>query len=649
MELFSLLFLFLSLGCSTIGVKKLSLDKAYSTQRDVLGVIGSSYESLSERTRQTLRESDLAKVFTKSPTEAARTLHEEVLLEATDNRLFALAEIHSRLALSLGKLRKPEALGHHYLGAGYAFHFLMAHDGLAEGHGEWTNPEPVEKGVIPRHRKLQPQDIYDPRFIQACQLYNLNLSRLVREADRKTWTIKMRTGDGDFIVPIKSRHPRIPLSSLAQLTLCNELMVEGIETHHRSYGLGVPVVLETSDKPEVPFSNLHLGQPLLAGTAFLRFPDRIANLRLGHPSSIELNDPVSEPKIKISGRTIPLETDTTTVLASTLSRSGLEGLDYVGYLDASRIQDRYGLYLLEPYQKGKLPVVLVHGLLSSPITWTTLVNDLMADPDFRKKYQIWAYFYPTALPFIMPAADLRDKLLVTRHQLDPDMEDSALENMVLVGHSMGGLISRMLTVDSGDAFWGSLGSKPFADLEFPNEESRREVQRLFFFGKHPLVKRAIFCAAPFGGSTLSPSPLGRLAASVPMLPHQVRDLGAMIANLDPGLHKRMVNGYVPNSVELLNPKSPLLAALAQTKPIKVHWHAIAGKEPGQLGPIYRALLELNKKDIGDGVVSLESATHVDSESQVIVPAGHTGVHQHPLAVREIRRILKEHAIETILP
>lgn len=646
---FSTLFcLALSSGCSSIGVKKLSSDKAYPTHRDVLGVIGSSYSNLSERTKQTLRESDLAKVYTKSPMEAARTLHEEVLLESTDNRLFALAEIHSRLALSMGKLRKPEAMGHHYLGAGYAFHFLMAHDDPVAGNGVWGPHQLVEKGSIPPQRKLQPQDIYDPRFIQACQLYNRNLSHLVREADPKTWTLKMRTEEGDITLSLNSRHPRVAISHLARLTPCDELKVEGIETHHRSYGLGVPVVLETSDKPDVPFSNLHLGQPLHAGTAFLRFPDRIADLRLGHPSPIELNDPVSEPKIKISGRTIPLETDTTTVLASTLARSGLEGLDYVGFLNASRIQDRYGLYLLEPYQKGKIPVILVHGLLSSPITWTTLVNDLMADPDFREKYQIWAYFYPTALPFLMPAADLRDKLLVTRHQLDPDMEDDALENMVLVGHSMGGLIGRMLTVDSGNAFWEALSSKPFAELNFQDEASRREVQRLFFFEKHPLVKRAIFCAAPFGGSTLSPSPLGRLAASVPMLPHQVRDLGAMIANLDPGLHKRMVNGHVPNSVELLNPKSPLLAALAQTKPIKVHWHAIAGKEPGQFGPIYRALLELNKKDTGDGVVSLESATLVDSESRVIVPVGHMGVHQHPLAVREIRRILKEHAIETVL-
>lgn len=608
---------------------------------------GSQYASLTERTKQTLRESDLAKIYAKSPASAARALHEEVLVDPVSDKLFALSEIHSRLALAMGKLRKTEAMGHHYLATGYAFHFLMAHSGTKDipENLDATSVASQKDGGTKR-QILQPQDIYDPRFIHACELYNKNLAQLVREVDQKTWQLKVRTETEPFTLPLVSRHPRVSNSTLTRMTPCQELRVIGIETHHRTYGLGVPVVLQSSQKSITPFANIHIGQNLLAGTAFIQFPDRIADLRLDRPTAIELKDPLEEPVVHVNGRSVSLEADTTTVLASTLAKSGLEGLDYVGFLAANRIEERYGLYLLQPYQKGKIPVVLVHGLLSSPITWTPLVNDLMADPEFREKYQVWAYFYPTALPFIMPAADLRDKLLVTRNEVDPNMEDKALDNMVLIGHSMGGLISRMLTVDSGNEIWNSLSpTVAFEDLNFPDEQDRREVERLFFFEKHPLVKRAVFCAAPFGGSSLSPSPVGRLAASIPMLPKQVRDFGGMLSKLDPSLHKRMANGHIPTSVELLSPKSRMLAALARTRPEGVRWHTIAGKEPGHFGPIYSALLDLNKDDAGDGVVGLQSATLVDSESRVIVPAGHTTVHQHPLAVREIKRILMDHAAE----
>jgi len=645
----ALVFLVVS-GCQSIGVKRLSKEKAYPSRNEVLGVAGSQYTNLTERTKQTLRESDLAKIYAKSPASAARALHEEVLIEPNSEKLFALSEIHSRLALAMGKLRKTEAMGHHYLASGYAFHFLMAHSGTID---QQVDPDSTsissKKDGGTKRQILKPQDIYDPRFIHACELYNKNLAQLVHEVDQKTWLLKVRTEAEPFTLPLVSKHPRVSNSNLTRMTPCQELRVIGIETHHRNYGLGVPVVLQSSQKTTTPFANIHIGQSLLAGTAFIRFPDRIADLRLDRPPAIELRDPLDEPIIHVNGRAISLEADTTTVLASTLAKSGLEGLDYVGFLAANRIEERYGLYLLQPYQKGKIPVVLVHGLLSSPITWTPLVNDMMADEEFREKYQVWAYFYPTALPFIMPAADLRDKLLVTRNEVDPNMEDKALDNMVLIGHSMGGLISRLLTVDSGNEIWNSLSpGVAFEDLNFSDEQDRREVERLFFFEKHPLVKRAVFCAAPFGGSSLSPSPVGRLAASIPMLPKQVRDFGGMLSKLDPSLHKRLANGHIPTSVELLSPKSRLLAALARTTPEEVRWHTIAGKEPGQFGPIYSALLELNKNDAGDGVVGLQSATLVDSESRVIVPAGHTTVHQHPLAVREIKRILMEHAAEVSL-
>src|SRR5262249_13208370 len=139
--------------------------------------------------------------------------------------------------------------------------------------------------------------------------------------------------------------------------------------------------------------------------------------------------------------------------------------EYTGFLSADKIQDRAGIYMFEPYQPGKIPVVMVHGLLASPLTWTTMFNDLRADPQLRERYQFWFYLYPTGNPYLATAADLRQELTRLRAELDPAGKDWTLDHMVLVGHSMGGLVSRLLTADSGDDFWKLVADRPLDDLK----------------------------------------------------------------------------------------------------------------------------------------------------------------------------------------
>src|SRR5207302_7155796 len=100
-----------------------------------------------------------------------------------------------------------------------------------------------------------------------------------------------------------------------------------------------------------------------------------------------------------------------------LSRSDFEAIGYKGFLQADRIQKRAGIYMFEPYQRGKIPVIMVHGLLSSPSTWAPLFNDLRADPVLRERFQFWFYLYPTANPYLLSAADLRATLDQLRAEL----------------------------------------------------------------------------------------------------------------------------------------------------------------------------------------------------------------------------------------
>jgi pimeloyl-ACP methyl ester carboxylesterase len=212
--------------------------------------------------------------------------------------------------------------------------------------------------------------------------------------------------------------------------------------------------------------------------------------------------------------------------------------------------------------------------------------------------------------------------------------------MVLVGHSMGGLISHLQTVDSGDAFWKLVSDKPFESLQL-HEKTREELRRVFFFERSPSVERVIFIGTPHHGSKLSPALPGRLAAYFVRLPKTLgtaaRDLAA-----SPDLPMALRAGRIPTSIELLAPDSPALRTLAERpRPESVRYHSVVGIAPSSSAVVERWLTGYDSGD-SDGVVPVSSARLGDVESERFVPADHYHVHHHPFTVSEVRRILLEH-------
>jgi pimeloyl-ACP methyl ester carboxylesterase len=279
---------------------------------------------------------------------------------------------------------------------------------------------------------------------------------------------------------------------------------------------------------------------------------------------------------------------------------------------------------------------MVHGLLSSPLTWTPLFNELRADPELRRHYQFWFYLYPTGNPYLLTAADLRESLRRLRHDLDPEHRDGALDRMVLVGHSMGGLVSKLVTQQSADDFWGLVSGEPFGQIK-AQPEARGELQRVFFFDADPCVRRVVFLGTPHHGSKLSPSPPARLLSKLVRLPQQLMDAARDVAQENPGVWTSLGSPTaprLPNSLDLLSPGAPALELLAaRPAPAGVHYHSIIGVAfgKGQSGT--------------DGIVPYTSA-HVEGvDSELVVPAIHTTVHHHPRAVLEVMRILREHLRE----
>jgi pimeloyl-ACP methyl ester carboxylesterase len=666
----SVIFLLLA-GCAEVTVHRSDNSHLLDDWRSSL----MEPDGLSIRTMQTLRHVDLERVYRDRPVEAFVRLRAMTNDDPQPERLFALAEMSYDLARKAEDREKPDAVFFYYLSAGYAYRYLTAAGAPSNspastptspssrsGESSRTSEKELTQtarlmGANGQEGKKESADstdgraggtlsVFDPHFRLACDLYNLSLAKCLRAALKSgrldpDQPVVFRTSRGSSLTLTIERHgfPWRP-EEFGELLFCADYQVSGLENQYHTYGLGVPLMC---GRAPIPSGMSHAAFPrdlYFPVTAFLRFDENLTepNVR----ARLELLNPLVDQTIQVNGAAIPLESDLTTPLAYGLSRSDAYVLQYEGFLSADKLKHKTGIYMLEPYQPGKIPVLLVHGLLSSPATWAKMFNDLRADPVIRQHFQFWGYLYPTGDSYFFTAADLRQRLADLRVELDPHHKDLALDDMVCVGHSMGGLVSKLLTVNSGDSFWRLVSARPFESLKM-EPGTRRELNRLFFFEPEPSVRRIIFIATPHHGSSLSRIGAARLAEKVIRIPKAVLQAGQDVARENPK-GTVLINGKACTSVDLLEPESPALELLAsESRPEGVHYHSIIGILPpdeswvNSITPVSR-----HGKEKSDGIVPYSSAHLGGVDSELVVPADHMQVHQHPLSTLEVRRILLEH-------
>ena len=264
-------------------------------------------------------------------------------------------------------------------------------------------------------------------------------------------------------------------------------------------------------------------------TAFLRIEDPRGSIARGDVAGrLELYPTDQATSVQVDGQERPLEYDPTAALGLWLQESPVWQLERAKFLGNNvlrqveprdRAQD--GLYLLEPYRPDRIPVVLVHGTASSPARWAELVNELRADRRIRARYQIWLFVYDNGNPIVYSGGRLRRALENAVKEADPSGTAESLRRMVVIGHSQGGLLTKLTVVDSGDRFWRNAMDVPFESLKL-SEETRELIQDSIFFTPLPFVRRVVFIATPHGGSYLAGwRVFHRLAARLIALPADV--------------------------------------------------------------------------------------------------------------------------------
>lgn len=500
-----------------------------------------------------------------------------------------------------------------------------------------------------------PCNPYDPQFRGACDLYNKSLEGLLRIVQKEG---NLRPGDHRRILTenhvcgfdIELHSSGWHAEDFDRFEFVNDFNVNGLRNHYHTYGLGVPLIAirKPHEGPNHPAEDYYPSRLCFPVTAFLRItnPPNVPGVAIdptteaGSPHFVlELRDPLDQQSLVVNGKPAPLESDLSTPLAYFLNQPGLkeQAISTLGLLRPDSVRQIQGLYMLEPYDPNKMPVLMVHGLWSSPITWMEMYNDLRSDPLVRSRYQFWSYLYPTGQPFWASAAQLRSDLAEMRQKLDPGKQSPALDQMVLVGHSMGGLVSKLQSVDSSQDFWRINSARPFQELKAP-PETYNKLAHAYFFRPNESVRRVVTIGTPHRGSSFANGTTRWLADKLIDAPmRMIKGRRQLLAdNRDYFLPNSALD--IRTSIDSLAPESPLLPVLLNARPGSwVTYHNIVGREPD-------SFLNGFFGEEGDGVVSLASA-QIDQQpqvaSQIVVPSDHVSVHRHPQSVLEVRRILLE--------
>jgi len=447
-------------------------------------------------------------------------------------------------------------------------------------------------------------------------------------------------------VPIQMRGLPVSAAEIEHIEAACPPDDKRISRRHARGGFGLPVAVRVAPGPEGSVSRQFAPpRQSLAATAVLRFKmpgdenglEKFAGpLALDHaPAILDLANPQEFAAVHIGPARPALAADLTMPLLDMLAGMPKSGA-IEGFLQPFGGGDTTPrLEFLQPHERGKIPVVFIHGLASDEGTWFDMLNELRAWPTFQRRFEIWLYHYPTGASFLQSSAVLRRELTAAVQRLDPAGTDPALRSMVLVGHSMGGLHAKLQVVEPGNAIWDAIACRP-VDQIVMRPAIRRDVVPAYFFHPRPFVKRVVFIATPHGGSLLASLGIGRAASLTVRQPPEMEAIHQEVVQANPDGFRPDYQRKLPTTVDVLEPDSSILNALRELRiPCWVTAHSIIGNAHESVPGC-----------AGDGIVPVSSARLPGVVSELVVPATHTKVHHHPNAIVELERILVQHLRET---
>lgn len=611
-------------GCtSPVGINRLDIQESY--QQNTISALSSGQSS--EASKMVLRRHGLMDRFEAEPAQVLAELHSSLKNSGDESQLFALSE------LSLLYGQKTNDPAYFLASAVYAWALLF----------------PEDKAL-----RLKASD---PRFRLAYDLYNYGLVQGLADAEPgedDEMVVKLQSGD--YKLPFGTLHITLDKAGLLwsgyhleRFVSTNSMQIWGLRNRYRVPGLGAALAASIAKGPasgNVLGSNRIAPRMKVPISAILRFDRLRSQLHSGNLNGLlEVFAADQARSVTIDGQPQVIESDPTAAIAYQMNNSPMYMMELTGFLGSSlfsgaipkdRTQD--GLFTLYPYQPGKIPIVLVHGTASSPARWVEMINELEGDRRIRSKYQIWVFFYDSGNPVPYSAGRLRNALVNAINEFDPEGKDPGLHNMVVIGHSQGGLLTKLTAVDSGNRLWELVSDKPFNEIQV-SAETHELLERSLFFKPLSFVKRVVFISTPHHGAILAAKQwITGLAAKMVTLPQTMLRGIAQAATATGDEKLTAILRRPPTSIDNMNPNNKglqLLSSLKISPDITAHSIiAVDGDGPIQEGD--------------DGVVAYQSAHIEEAKSEKVVRWNHSCQGQ-PEVIEEVRRILMEHLREQQIP
>ena len=467
-----------------------------------------------------------------------------------------------------------------------------------------------------------------PNDVEALHDYNFAVARIfevIEDNELEPWKAPLACPGASKVWSLSiKRDPRPQLNpSLFDIHPADIFEFQGTLVVQRTLkeGLGAPLVV-VSDDMRYPRN-----EPFQGGNIFYGMTGVMAFK--GNQVTGELLDPLAIEDIELGGHSYPLAADFTAPVALALARQDHRRKELKGLFNSSEFEGKIRLARLQPYDPTKIPILCIHGLGDSQATWAPLIQKLRGDAFIRKNYQFWFFSYPTAYPYPLTASVLRRRL----DEVSAYYPDH--KKIVLIGHSMGGMISRTLITDSRTKLWDAFYNHPPEKMPF-SPETRRIMSDALIFEHRKDISRVIFASASHRGSDVASNFFGRLGRRIIGDPNYMIEDGPTVLSLaSPDSTGANLN-RLPNSIDFLKPTNRFVTTLAEIPLVKgIPYHSIIG-DRGRGGNLNR-----ERPVSTDGIVPYWSSHIGGAKSELIIPSHHW-TNQHPLGIAEVNRILREH-------
>lgn len=625
--------LLLGSGCAKVTVKPVASTKYMALKRgDVL-----TDGRLSSASQEALSMIGLELDQCQKDVPACQRSLAETEGMPSEQRLATQAELWTWAALQMTpevKLQErpplsPEALDAWLQAARHAYAYLF-----------FSGRSPTERAF--EERQTQVRDYYNYAADQTAA----TVFQYVRKRAQEGEALDRPVQAGDWTLAVdfsQLRIDQVPKRVLSASTIS----FAGMRSTYRRDGFGaelvvelegpqlaVPAGLEDEQEEERLRGPVFSEMPSVAATALLRFRgDSMEEVLATREVVVEAYELERSTRTELHGEQVPLAANFTAAYGLWQAQSGFATQSLRTLFGRGEGIRAPHIYLMQPYDPNRRIIFMLHGLGSSPEAWVNVANEIMGDPVLREKFQVWMVYYPTNAPIALNRHEINRALDETLRHFDPGGKAPASRDIVIIGHSMGGVLSRLLVSSSGEKLWDDLLQR----YELRGERLKKVKSKLgplLHFDARQDVGRAIFIAAPHRGTDAASKGFGRLVGKLVRLPVTILgkfgDVFEML--VDPnGDDGKPAKPRIPNSIDNLKSDDPFIRSAANL--------------PLRRGLKFHSIVAQNKAEIPlaesqDGLVPYWSS-HLDGAlSEKVIVSGHS-VQETPQAILEIRRILHE--------